>query len=750
MGSHKKRTAGSAVKDTFANIGRVLAALIMVGIITGCIVAAVLTVYVLRYINSDEQINLTDLKLNYTTILYADDPATGEPYELKRLHYEQNRIWVPYDQIPEHMVDALIAIEDKRFWQHHGVDWKRTTGAFVNLFVPIYPTQAGGSTITQQLIKNITGDDAFRIERKVQEIFRALNLEKHYSKEQILEAYLNTVYYSNSCYGVQAAANTYFGKDVSELTLAESASIIGITQFPGKYDPFAYPEYNKERQEDILYQMLDQGMITQEEYDDAVEEKLVFQKDVAYQAINSTQNYFIDHVIEEVLADLQSEKGFTRQYATQQLYSGGYRIYTTMDEKMQNYVEEFYSDVANFPRVSNETYPQSACVITDLNGRVLALAGGIGEKEYDRSFNRATQALRQCGSSIKPIAAYLQGIENDVITYSTVIEDSPITLPDGTKWPSNYYGSYLGPSTVDTAIQKSINTIPVKIIEMVTPRRAFDFLKDKLGFDSLVEREVVNGQVVGDVNLSSMALGGMTHGVTVMEMAGAYQIYGNGGYFTKPYAYTKVLDANGDVVLEKDTTPRRVISAETATIVNKLMQRVTRGPMGTGAAAPFSAMPVAGKTGTSSEDIDQWFLGVTPYYVGAFWMGYDNDDGVPQTIRYTGLPYPPPLLYKSVMGHLHEGLEVKQFPVWGDVVEKTYCAESGELAVDGCTKTLTGWYKSTNIPPECSLHSGIVDSKDLDDIDDLDDLDSDGIIYRDKNGKVIRRSRSGLIIANDD
>ena len=746
MGSRKKQSVGSVIKNTFVNVGRVFAVLLMVGIITGCIVASVLTVYVLRYINSDEQLNLTDLQLNYTTILYADNGETGEPYELKRLHYEQNRIWVPYDQIPEHMVDALVSIEDKRFWDHHGVDWKRTTGAFINLFIPIYSTQQGGSTITQQLVKNITGDDAVRIERKVQEIFRAINLEKHYSKEQILEAYLNTVYYSNSCYGVQAAANTYFGKDVSELSLAESASIIGITQFPGKYDPFVHPEYNKERQEDILYAMRAQDKIDDTLYDEATDEPLVFQKDVAYQAINTTQNYFIDHVIEEVLADLQEEKGFTRQYATQQLYSGGYRIYTTMDENMQNYVEDFYSDPANFPRVSNDTYPQSACVITDLNGRVLALAGGIGEKQYDRSFNRATQALRQCGSSIKPIAAYLQGIENDVITYSTVIEDSPITLPDGTKWPSNYYRSYLGPATVDLAIQKSIPTIPVKIVEIVTPRRTFDSLKGKLGFDSLVEREVVNGQVVGDINLSSMALGGMTHGVTVMEMAGSYQIYGNGGYFTKPYSYTKVLDANGEIVLEKDTTPRRVISAETSTIVNKLMQRVTRGPSGTGAASTFSAMPVAGKTGTSSEDIDQWFLGVTPYYVGAFWMGYDNDNGVPQTIRYTGLPYPPPLLYKTVMGHVHEGLEVKQFPVWGDVVQKTYCVESGELAADGCTKTATGWYKKSNIPPECSMHSGIVHSKDLDDEDDEDNDD----ILRDKSGRVIRRSKSGLIIINDD
>jgi penicillin-binding protein 1A len=274
---------------------------------------------------------------------------------------------------------------------------------------------------------------------------------------------------------------------------------------------------------------------------------------------------------------------------------------------------------------------------------------------------------------------------------------------------------------------------------MLSPRRVFDFLHDKLGMDSLIERQVINGQVMSDINLSGMALGGLTHGVTPLEMAGAYQIYGNGGYFTKPYSYTRVLDANGDVVLERDTTPRRVISAETATIINKLLQRVTTGPWGTGTPAKFSTMPVAGKTGTSSDDKDQWFIGVTPYYVAAFWMGYDE----PERISYTY--YPPPLLYKSVMGHLHEGLEVKQFPVWGNVVEKTYCTETGDLALDTCPSTAVGWYKASYLPGTCTKHSGITDSKDLDDLDDDDDDRTSS------TSRSVRRSRSGLlIIENED
>lgn len=657
MGSHKKSSVGGIIKGTFANVGRVIAALIMVGIITGCIVASVLTVYILRYINSDEQISLGDITTKYTTIIYDIDKETGEPHEMQRLQTAENRIPVAYSKIPKYMVDALVAIEDKRFWDHQGVDWKRTAGAFVNMFVKIYPTKAGGSTITQQLIKNVTGDDQYRIERKVQEIFRAINLEKRYSKEQILEAYLNTVYYSNNAYGVQAAANTYFGKDVSELSLAESAAVIGITQFPGKYDPFVNPENNKDRQEDILYEMFTQGMITQKQFDDAVAEKLVFKRDEAYATVKPVYNYFTDYVIEQVIADLQTEKGYTYELAQRMINSGGYRIYTTVDLQMQEYVENYYSDAKNFPQtIRNEEYPQSACVITDPNGKILALAGKVGPKEGMREYSRATGSLRQCGSAIKPIAAYLQAFENDMVTWSTMMDDLPITIPDGKggtmAWPVNFQNSYIsangGPKiTIDHAIQQSRNTIPAQLVQMITPTRVFDFLHDKLGMTSLVDRKVVNGQVVTDKTLSGMALGGLTYGVTPLEMAGAYQVYANGGYFTAPYAYTEVKDANGETVLKKDTTPRRVISAETATIVNKLMQRVTAGPLGTGTPAKFSAMPVAGKTGTSTDDFDQWFMGVTPYYVAAFWLGYDT----PARIAYNN--YVPPVLYKAEIGRAH-------------------------------------------------------------------------------------------------
>ena len=710
------RTVLRAVKAVFGSVGRLLATVIMVSIITGCIVASVLTVYVLQYIGAEDEINLDTVRLGYTSIIYNYNEA-GEPEVLQRLYIGgEDRVWRSYDEITENTKNAIVAIEDKRFWEHNGVDWKRSAGAFVNLFIPIYDTQEGGSTITQQLIKNLTDDDEFRIERKIREIFRALNLSQRYSPEQILEAYLNVVPFGNGTNGIQAAAETYFGKNASELTLAESASIVGITQKPTAYNPFLNPENNKKRQEHVLFEMLDQGYITQREYEDAKNEPLRFKQAEYQEEIDATQNWFVDHVIETVIEDLMEQKGYTKTYATEQLYQGGYRIYTTVDMDIQNYLEDFYKNTDQFPAVYNEEYPQSACVITDPNGKLLALVGGIGEKTGARMFNRASMAKRQPGSSIKPLAAYALSFEYDDITWSTMVEDSPITLEEPGKapksWPTNYYSGYDGLMTVDIAIQRSTNTIPVKLVQYLTPQRVFDFLKNDLQMDSLVEREVVNGAVKSDINLSSMALGGMTYGVTPMEMAGGYQIYANGGYFTKPYCYTEVRDADGKLILQADTTARRVISQETSVVVNKLLQRVVTGPRGTGVQANLGNMPTAGKTGTSTDDNDQWFIGITPYYVCQVWLGYD----VNQRIRYG--TYGPPVLWKSIMAPLHEGLEYASFPESDGVVARTYCTISGDLATDKCGSTGSGWYKTSNIPGNCIGHAVAEDSVAVDPDDD--------------------------------
>lgn len=706
------------LRVVFGSIGRILATVIMVGIITGCIVGCVLTVYILQYIGADDKISLEYLQLGYTSIMYATD-ENGQTYELQRLYSpDGNRIWVSYDKIAQSTKDAIIAIEDKRFEEHEGVDWKRTAGAFVNLFLPIYNTSAGGSTITQQLVKNISGDDDFRVDRKVREIFRALNLAQRYTRDQILEAYLNVVPFGSGTNGIQSAANVYFGKDAKDLTLAESAAIVGITQKPTAYNPFINPDRNKERQVHVLDEMLDQGRITQQEYDKAVKEKLNFKSEEHEQSIANTQSYFVDHAMNEVIADLMEKKGWTETYATEQLYKGGYRIYVTMDSKIQKHLEEVYKNTDLFPKVNNEVYPQSACVITDTNGKILGMVGGIGKKEGARVFNRATMSTRQPGSAIKPLGPYALAFEYNQVTWSTIIDDHAINIANPGEperwWPRNYYGTYLGNVTVDRAIQKSINTVPAKLVQYLTPRAVFDFLHDKLNFYSLVERQVIGGQVYSDIAASPMTLGSLTNGVTPLEMAGGYQIYANGGYFTKPYAYTEVRDSNDRVVLKADTIPRKVLSEDTAVVMNKLLQRVTGGPEGTGTRAKLANMPTAGKTGTSDDDVNQWFMGITPYYVCQVWLGYDEEiittvnastgkkQTKPNSIGYAGLTYPPPVLWKTIMEPLQEGLEYKQFIESDQVISKQYCLISGDLATASCTSTATGWYKKGFVPGNCS------------------------------------------------
>lgn len=680
--------------------GSVLAVFIMVSIITCCIVASILTITLLRHMKGEEPIDFEQVKLSYTTIIYTED-ASGSPQEYMEIETGQDRTWLDYQDIPKYTRDALIAVEDKRFLEHRGVDWKRTTAAFLNEIFHFYGNRQGGSTLTQQVVRNLTDDKALRVDRKVREILRALQVERDYTKEQILEMYLNTAFFGNNAYGLQAASETYFGKKASELTLAESASIIGITQFPAQFDPFVHPADNKRRQEHILSEMLAQGKIDKSTYKTAVAEHLDFQHDNTPGRSRQTYNYFVDHLVETVIDDLRTQKGYSYEDAENLVNRGGLRIYATVDPGLQDKVSAFYKDAANFPPVNNAQYPQSAFVALSPDGKILALAGGIGDKNDSRAFNRATQAKRQSGSTIKPLAAYLTAFENEMITWSTLMDDHPITIQQNgvdILWPVDFQGSYAGMMTIDRALRESRNTIAVKLVEAAGPQQVFNFLQSRLGFDSLVPRR--EGQSHDDVNLSAMALGGMTYGVTPLEMAGGYQIYANGGYFTKPYCYTKVLDARGNALLVADTTARRVIAPETATVMNRLLQRVTM-PGGTGNGARWGDLPVAGKTGTATSDYDQWFMGVTPYMVTATWMGYDE----PEEIGYRGLAYAPPVVFHRLAAQLHEGLPYKDFPVWGDVVQKAYCTESGGLAVSGCTATETGWYASDKLPEPCKIHS---------------------------------------------
>ena len=690
------------LKGFFRFLGRALVTVLSVVIISGCIIGCVLATVILGMVDDAEVVDLDQLELSYTTIIYTKDSETGQYVEDTKLYGESGQlIWADYDQFPDYLIDTVVAAEDKRFWQHQGVDFARTIQATLSFLTG--GDSGGGSTITQQLIKNVTGANEVRIDRKVKEIFNALALEKKYSKQQILEAYLNVIALGYNTKGVQAAANMYFDKDVSELTLTECAGLIAITNNPSIYEPFGHPENNKGRREYIYGEMLENKYISKADYDVLINEDIVTSKgQITGKESAKYTSWFIDYLIDDVIDDLMDEYGWDKKTAEYNLYNGGYRIYATVDNRIQNIAEDYYEHPENFPKVYNKEQPDSAFVCLNYNGEVVAIVGGKGEKTGSRLFNIAAHGQRHIGSTIKPISSYALAIENDLITFSTVITDEPIyeageTIGDTTfkaAWPVNFYAGYLGDVTVRTAVARSINTIPVKLVTLLTPRTVFDFLTQKLHISTLVDSGRNN-----DVAVAPMALGSFTYGVSPTELAGAYQMIGNGGLYIEPHSYTQVLDSEGAIVLKADTAPERVISSETATILNKLCQEVVSGPNGT--ANPTAQIPgytVAGKTGSASDNTDLWFVGMTPQYLGVVWFGYA--DSMKEIVYQS---YPTPIIWKSIMAEVmkNEDPNVK-FPESSNVVSATYCQASGDLAGSACTETGIGWYKKDHMPGTCT------------------------------------------------
>lgn len=696
--------------------------MVFIGIITGSIVVSVMALYVFNALEDAPIVDLSNVEvnLNNTSYIYVTDPDTQEQTVVKELYSGQNREWVSYSEIPQTLIDVTVAAEDKRFREHHGVDWLRTIRSTLGYFGGSSRIQ-GGSTITQQVIKNLTGNDEVTPERKVQEIFTALKLEKNYSKEQILETYLNVAFFSNQCYGIQSASKLYFNKDISELNVAEAATLIAITNAPTRYNPLRENpnedygwgtgmEENKERRDYILGEMLDAGMLTQSEYEEWInyEVQLAPREEVqsTSDGLTALTDWHTDQVIEDVITDLQEEYNYTRAYATNMVYSGGYRIYSTMDPDIQQSLEDSYANPDTFPALNNSEYPETAAIVIAPNGSVKGMIGG-NEKTSNRLFNRATQSQRHPGSTMKPISAYLNAFERDLITWSTTFVDEPLTLTENGEtfeWPVNYTNSYTHePMTVQYAVQQSINTVPAQIVNILTPQVCYDTLKNKFQISTLQEADATS--------LSAMALGGMTTGMTLEELVGCYQIFVTGGMYVKPYTYTHVTDMEGNVILEKDTTQVRVISEETATVLNRLLQTVVS--RGTGAQANIqnqTGIVTAGKTGSSTgvkyvngvqvdiDNPDLWFIGFTPYYIGGVWMGYD----IQEEIYYS--TYPTPILWKNLMLPIHEGLEAADFTYSENVQALQYCTESGDLATENCPSTATGWYKETYIPSSCILH----------------------------------------------
>lgn len=684
----RRRKRRISVGGIILMILKVLGTLILVGATTCAILACFAATYIKTVILPQSYVDASAFTMNLSSTIYYTDPATGAARELRTLHGEENRVLVDYDQIPQNLIDAAVAIEDRRFWEHNGVDWRRTGGAFLNMFLAMKGTY-GGSTLTQQLIKNMTDDDEVTVKRKILEIFRALEFENNYSKEQILEMYLNYIYLGESCYGVGTASYTYFGKSVSELDLAECASLIGITNNPSAYDPYISErsrERNKERQELILKEMYDQGYITAAERSAAVAEELNFVGRGQGSKSTSAYTYFEDQLIKDVIADLQ-QGDRSRQLATQMVYNGGLKIYCTLNPEVQAKVDAVYQDLSNFDATSSTGQQiQSGISVIDVpTGNVVAVAGGVGEKDGSLTLNRAL-SLRQPGSAIKPIAVYAPALDLGVITPATVIDDSPYQYLNGSPWPSNSFNEYRGLTTVYVGLQNSVNTLAVKILgDYTSPEVAYDFLTQKLGFstDHLVLLEERNGTTYSDVGLAQLALGGLTDGVTTLEMAAAYAAFPRGGEYIAPRTYTRVewTDPNTGattVLLENLPKTNQAMKDSTAWYINNMLRNVMVN--GTGTRARFSGMTMAGKTGTTTARKDLYFVGYTPYYAAAVWSGYDQPERMS-----SGLQQQSATIWKKVMSSIHEGLEDKSFPSpSAGLVTVDVCVDSGLLPSAAC------------------------------------------------------------------
>ncbi len=632
--------------------GRVLGiigTILLIGVVTGLIFVCIFAFYVKTCITPSLDLDLNDFTLNQSSIIYYQD-SNGDYQKLTTVKSSENRIWVDGDQIPQHMKDALVAIEDKRFYTHKGVDWFRTAHAALNMFTG--GSTFGGSTITQQLIKNLTQQDDITVQRKLLEIFQALDLEKNYDKDEILEYYLNAVYFGEGCYGVQTAAQTYFGKDAKDLSVAESAAIVGITNLPTYYDPFYSVENNKERQENVLREMYKQGYLNKSEYEAAKSEELEFVRGENSPDTFNVYSYYEEVVLSDVIGDLAEAKGISRNAASQLVHNAGYEIYACIDKDIQAKVDAIYTDPEQLPKSYSGTKSQlqSAIVIIDqTTGEIKALSGGTGEKTISYGLNRATGTTRPPGSSIKPIAVYGPAVEYGLISPSTLVLDADEThvqLAHTSWYPKNSPNTYDGIITITTALQKSKNTVAAQIMDKLTPSASLEFLRSRLGVTSLID---------SDADYAAMALGEPHYGITVREMAQAYTALANDGVFTYSRTYTMVKDRSGKIILDNQPQTIRAFSQETARTMTYMLNNAAT--YGTGSESRLSNMPVAGKTGTTTSNRDRWFCGYTPYYTCAVWTGYDT----PETMSFSGNPATQ--IWQKVMSAIHADLPRKEFNI---------------------------------------------------------------------------------------
>ena len=686
----------SGAKRFFKGLGKFLLTIFSVLAVAGIVTAISLAIYIIALASEPTGIDLKAKSMNQTSRIFIKDSDTGEFTETRKLYSTENRIWVDNQNIPDYMKEAQVAIEDKRFYEHNGVDWQRTLSAVAMLATG--SDSYGGSTITQQLIKNITDDNEVSINRKLREICKALKLEQEYTKDQILEAYLNVVNYGNNCQGVEAAAQLYFGKSIKDCSLAECAAIAGITQNPSRWNPLIYPENNRERRELILSEMYDQGVIkTKKEYDEAMSEsaKMTF---VGFKSAsededdedNDVQNWYYDQLFYDLRDDLARYYNISPDAASEKIYTEGLKIYCAMDEKMQNYIEK---EAMNIDKSADPSI-ELGSVLMDFDGRVIATVGSSNRKTTDLAWDRAAHSALQPGSSIKPLFVYPIAIENKQLYFSSTVLDEPIEKYEYDEasggyisGPKNAYGSYLGNILLPDAIERSSNAVAVQVMELIGgPSVAYEQAITKMNFKHLTELD--------GVNTGALSIGGLNGGVTVREMAAAYTYMGNEGLNYKPYTYYYITDSEDNIILDnRDAVPKQAYSAETAGIMNRLLHYNVENSQNTYAMyARVSGWDIVGKTGTTDSDRDCWFCGMSPYAVMATWTGFDSPQTISDKTRSAKF-------FANVMGEYLKDKEQKEYKISKNLIPATYNPVTGlVISTDSVSGKYVGYYTEDNMP----------------------------------------------------
>ncbi len=686
--------------------GKIFVFLILIFTIMFSILITALTVYVMKATDTESTISLEKDSIigKEFTNVYGKD-ANGKFVKLSAINSGIKRIWVDISDIPQVVKDAVVAIEDHKFYKHDGVDFRRTAGAVLNMFLHFWSSNQGGSTITQQLLKNITGDKEDRgikgISRKVNEIYKAMSLEKKYSKDQILQAYLNIIYVGNGNYiGIKTAARLYFDKDLKDVNLQEAAALAALIRNPGRYNMLKDSSKILNRRNHVLNRMYETGKITKQECENAKKSPVVTKRGRIFKdKTDNYQSYFVDAALNEVVFEyMKNRKIKDWELANEQVKKNGFKIYTTIDVDMQSKLEKEYEKLKMAKNV------RSAFVIFDLNGNMKACVGGLGEKKPgDRSsinFATSSNALILPGSTMKAFV-YANAIEKNEITYSSCFKDEPFKMVNGKPWPQNFGNKNSNtPVTVKYAVQKSLNTVPTRILYEYGNKgmASFcDFLTDKLHISTIQNPK--HPETPGRFETSGMAMGSLVKGIILSEFVNAFQIFANGGSFRKLTTLEKVVDQSGKNMFDLNKNKNSVISKDTSVVVNRLLRNVVLGG-GTGVGANLDSMSVEsfGKTGTSNDGKNLLFIGGTPKYVAGIWFGSSNG----QDITKYGIN--PAQIWGNIMKRL---LEHKDRGKFSNVAakEQTFCGDSGLLCNPSCPHKERGYYKRDNyLTRNCNLH----------------------------------------------